>query len=181
MAPKALLVLVAAVGQLDPEVVAGPVVGVVVDREEDEQRSLRDLPLLGDGRFHARESSPEKTKPLCVLDHLGLRRRRAHQLLDLRELGHARGPHPLDRGVEVVRRAPELDLRPEQRPVGVPGLGLVRQADAARVEQPCLPDAPVVLHVRVGGDDAGLGHARRELLDPLGRRDHGHALLVAAG
>ena len=107
-----------------PEVVARAIGRIVVDSEEDEQRSLRDLPFLGDGRFH-RASLAREDKSLCVLYHLGLRRRCAHQLLDLRELGHPRCPHPLDRGVEVVRCAPELDLRPEQRPVGVGGLELL--------------------------------------------------------
>ena len=54
VAAQPLLVRVAAVGQLDPEVGAGPEVGVVLDREEDEQRALRDLPLLGDGRAACR-------------------------------------------------------------------------------------------------------------------------------
>ena len=49
---QALVVVVAAVRQLDPEVVAGPVGGVVVHREEHQQRPLRDLPLLCDGRAH---------------------------------------------------------------------------------------------------------------------------------
>ena len=85
MAPEALLVLVAAIGQLDPEVVAGPV-------RRDSRRRRR-----GRAAFPSRPPASRRrslscarvydtgeNEPLCVLDHLGLRRRRAHQLLDLR-------------------------------------------------------------------------------------------------
>jgi hypothetical protein len=48
-----------------------------------------------------------------VLDHFGLGRRCAHQLLDPLEARHAHGPHARERGLEVVRRLPKLDLRPE--------------------------------------------------------------------
>jgi hypothetical protein len=115
-----------------------------------------------------------------VRDHLGARRRRPHQLLDLVEAGHPSGLQLLDRGLEVVRRAPQLDVRAEQRPVREAWFRLVGKADAAGVEQPPAGHPPVVLHVRVRRDDADrvdagreVGHAR------LGRR-HGHALLVAS-
>ena len=61
--PQTFLVVVPAVRQLDPEVGAGPVVGIVLDGEEDEQRSLRDLALLGNGRLPA---SRLGTRPATV-------------------------------------------------------------------------------------------------------------------
>ena len=179
VAAKALLVLVAAIGQLDPEVVTRPVSRVAVDGEEDEQRSLGDLPLLGDRRFHA-ESSRRKRRarrtrsPRPAVVGCASTPRSARTSACPRPAS-ARSP------LRGRRRSTELDLRTQHRPVGVPGLELVRQPDTARIQQPSLPHAPVVLHVRVRGDDARLGDPRRELLDPLGGCGHSHAFLVAAG
>jgi hypothetical protein len=56
-----------------------------------------------------------------MLDHLGVRRRRPHQLLDPLEARHAARAQPLDGGLEVVGRAPQLDVRAEQRRLGGSG------------------------------------------------------------
>src|SRR5262249_33485223 len=56
---QALLVLVAAVGQLDPEVLPRAEVDpLAVEVEDDEQRPLRDLPALLPERAHAGRLSP---------------------------------------------------------------------------------------------------------------------------
>ena len=141
VAAQALLVVVAAVRQLDPEVRARPVVRIVLDGEAG-RRPFPSRPGASRRSFACMPpvyESAGENDPFCVLDHLGLRRRRPHQLLDPLEVRHPACAQPLDRGVEVVGRPAQLDVRAEQRPVGVSRLGLVRQADAARVEQPVSP------------------------------------------
>jgi hypothetical protein len=58
---QALVVVVAAVRQLDPEVLAGAEVEhLALEVEDDEERPLRDLPLLLDHRAHAGRLYPTR-------------------------------------------------------------------------------------------------------------------------
>ena len=66
-------------------------------------------------------------------------------LLDARILRLA---HERNGGLDVVVGAPELDVRPEQRPEGTPALA-VRKPDAARPDEPDAVDLALVLQVDV--------------------------------
>src|SRR5687767_2766660 len=128
--------------------------------------------------FYMPTTSARERPFFGVRDRLGARRRRAQELH--RQVGErvpAR-PNPAFGLVEVVFGASVLHARPEQRPVRTRPT-LVRQADAAGVQQSHAVHGAVVAHMRVRGDDSRFVDTHEELPHPLHRRLRRHQLLVA--
>ena len=119
--------------------------------EADEQRSVRDLPLPGDRsrRMAAAYglSSEKTTRSACsIASSCGGGSRISSPIAST--LGH-RSSHAAARPLPRRRTACGEARRPGRAaPSRRPGSSLVRQADAARAQQPDSADGPVVLHVR---------------------------------
>src|SRR5262245_33828070 len=98
---------------------------------------------------------------LGVVDHLARLGRREHQLDDLLDVRLPAGPEALDRRLDIVLRAQQLHVRPEQRPVRA-GPTLVREPDASRVHGADPGRLAVELDVHVRGHDHALVDAGAE-------------------
>ena len=154
---------------------ARPVVRIVLDGEEDEQRSLRDLPLLGDRRLHGRQSTVSR------------RRRPALRARSPRPAAAASASAPRSARSSASRRRAAARPRRRGRTASgaarrpgraapsrrIPGSSSYGRPTLPGLSSLRLPHAAVVLHVRVRRDDARGVDAGRELGDtrsPASRR-----------
>src|SRR5207244_10552453 len=86
---------------------------------------------------------------------------------------------PRRRSGDVVARPPQLDVRPQERPVRA-GLVLERHPDAARVDETLPAGRAIELDVGVAADDGARVDTLKHRRDLVVRREPRNELLVAA-
>src|SRR6266516_2287195 len=126
---------------------------------------------------HEDRGSPALEDPRRLLARRGVDDALAQDLPCARPLALAKGldnPLLVDRGLAQLRLAVD-----EERPEGG-DLALVREADAARVDEADPAALPVLLHVRVAGYDDALLDPGENLCEALVRSRGGDHLVVAA-
>jgi len=78
------------------------------------------------------------------------------------------GSDPLDRSIQVIVAAPQIDtIGSQQEPEGSHRLPLIRHPDAASVDNPLGADAPVELGVGVSAHHEVLIYPREDFLEPV--------------